>query len=135
MKRKFTIVLPFVVAFIICGSFVGGWLIVRSLRSNEELASKSEWSVVQAVESQHRDKPGNKIEVVKMDRHSLVGIPVNDTRKEIWIMLNPQNPPYYKQIPQGAYTLSRDDLKNVLASNGVNSTVANCLKSHVEDSK
>ena len=114
---------------------VGCWLIYRGIFSNEELASKPEWSIVQSVESQDRDEPSHKVEIVKIDEYSLLGIPVNDARKKIWIMLNPRNPPYYKQIPQGSYALSREDLKRVLASGGVSSTVANCLESHVEDSK
>jgi hypothetical protein len=116
-----------IAVFIFCG-----WLVYRGIISNEELASKPEWSIVQAVSSQDRDKPGNKIELEKIDEYSVVGIPIHDDRKEIWIMLNPRNPPYYKQIPKGNYTLSKEDLKTILASGVVISTVENCLESHVE---
>ena len=109
------------------------WLVYRAIFSNEELASKPEWSIVQAVEWRHRDNPGNKLEIVKVDEYSLVGIPVGDSRKEIWIMLNPRNPPYYKQIPEGTYRLSKEDLQMILGSGVVTSTVENCLKSHIED--
>ncbi len=115
----------------VCG--IGVWLVYRAIFSNEELASKPEWSIVQAVEWHDRDNPGNKIEVGKVDEYSLVGIPVHDSRKEIWIMLNPRNPPYYKQIPQGTYKLSKEDLKMILTSGIVSSTVENCLKFHIED--
>jgi hypothetical protein len=115
----------------VCG--IGVWLVYRAIFSNEELVSKPESSIVQAVEWHHRDNPGNKIEVVKVDDYSLVGIPVHDSRKEIWIMLNPRNPPYYKQIPQGTYRLSKEDLKTILGSGVVTSTVETCLESHIED--
>jgi hypothetical protein len=130
MKWGLLIGLALAVVLVVCG-----WLVYRGIFSNEELASKPEWSIVQSVESQNRDKPGDKVEVVKIDEYSLVGIPVNDARKKIWIMLNPRNPPYYKQIPQGSYALSREAFNRVLASGGVSSTVANCLESHVEESK
>ncbi len=112
-----------------------GLLIYRDIFSNEELASKVEWSIVQAVIAQHEDKPSDKIEIVKLDEYSLVGIPVHDARKEIWIMLNPRNPPYYKQGRKGSYKLSKEDLKKILASGVVTSTVENCLQSHVENEK
>jgi len=129
MKRLF-IGLAVALVLVICG-----WVAYRALFLNEELASKAEWSVVQSVESQHRDKLTAKIEVVKLDEYSLVGIPVHDSRKEIWIMLNPRNPPYYKQLPEGSYTLSKKDLESILASGVVISTVENCLASLVEAAK
>src|SRR5437588_12659087 len=114
---------------------LGGWLVYRAVFSNEELASKVEWAVLQAVVSQHADAPGSKIEIVKLDDYSVVGIPVHDARKRVWVMLNPRNPPYYKQGPRGDYNLSSKDLKNILASGAVISTVENCLDSHVQDPK
>ncbi len=130
MKRPLLIGLAVIFVLIVCG-----WLVYRDIFSNEELASKVEWSVVQAVEAQHEDKHSGKIEIVKLDEYSVVGIPVPDARKEIWIMLNPRNPPFYKQLPQGSYALSKEDLKTILASGVVTSTVENCLESHVEAPK
>lgn len=128
MKRRLFIVVAVAIVLAACG-----WLVYRVLFSNEELASKVEWSVVQAVEWQHRDKPSDGIDIVKMNEYSLAGIPVQDGRKKIWIMLNPQNPPYYKQLPRGNYRLSGEDLKRILESKVVVSTVENCLESHVDD--
>ena len=130
MKRQLLIGLAVAAVLAICGL-----LIYRDIFSNEELASKVEWSIVQAVIAQHEDKPSDKIEIVKLDEYSLVGIPVHDARKEIWIMLNPRNPPYYKQGRKGSYKLSKEDLKKILASGVVTSTVENCLQSHVENEK
>jgi hypothetical protein len=128
MKRSFSIGLAAAVVLIVCV-----WFVYHAVFSNEELASKVEWSVVQSVDWQHRDKPGDKVEIARMDEYSLVGVPVSDSRKEIWIMLNAKNPPYYKQLVAGNYKLSKQDFKTILASNIVSSTVANCLESHVED--
>jgi hypothetical protein len=133
MKRKLIIGILSVSAFIICSLFVVGFLFIRPFFVDEELSSKVEWSVVQSVEWQHRDKPGDKIEIVRMEEYSLVGIPIKDAKRKVWIMLNAKNPPYYKQIPAGNYTLSENEFKTIMASNIVSSTVANCLKSHVEE--
>jgi hypothetical protein len=127
MKRLLLIVVAVAAVLVICG-----WLVYRDIFSNEELASKPEWAAIQIIELQHRDRPSTGIEFVKVGKYSIVGLPVPDARKEIWIMLNPHNPPYYKQLPDGSYTLSKDDLKKILASGVVTSTVENCLGSHVE---
>jgi len=89
MKIRFVIVLASAAVFIVCG-----WLLCGGVFSDEELSSKTEWSIVQAIESQHTEQPRGKIEIFKMDEYSVVGIPVHDERKEVWIMLNPKNPPY-----------------------------------------
>jgi hypothetical protein len=128
MKRSIFIGLVVAVVLIICS-----WLVYRATFSNEELASKVEWSIVQSVEWQHRDKPGDKIEIVRMNEYSLVGIPVKEGREKVWVMLNAKNPPYYKQLTAGNYKLSEQDFKAIVASNIVSSTVANCLESHVEN--
>ena len=128
MKRQFFIGFAVISLFVICG-----WLVYRGISSDEELASKPEWSAIQVTELQHRDRPSNQIEFVIVGEYSIVGIPVGDVRKKVWIMLNPQNPPYYKQLPKGIYTLSEEDLKNVLSSGKVTSTVETCLESHVQN--
>jgi hypothetical protein len=101
--------------------------------TSEELRSKPEWSVVQMVEWKHRGETNNAIEFVTVDKYSLVGITAHDPKEKIWIMLNAKNPPYYKQIPAGNYTLSKEEFKTIIASNIISSTVANCLESHVEE--
>ena len=111
---------------------MGCWLIIHAVLSNEEVASLTEWSDIQAIAVQHRDKPIERIEIEKIDGYSFVGIPVRDARKQVWIMLNPRNPPLYKQGPSGNYTLSKEEFKTILASNVVSSSVANCLESHLE---
>jgi hypothetical protein len=100
---------------------------------DEETASKVEWSRLQAVGFRHSVNPAKEIEVVREDKSSFVKIAVQDARKEVWIMLNPKNPHYYKQLPTGNYILSKKDYQKILDQGGVSSTVANCLESHVQD--
>jgi hypothetical protein len=95
------------------------------------MASKVEWSVVQAVQAQSKEAD-DRITFATLNNYSLVGIAVPDKRKMVWIMLNPKNPPYYKQLPPGNYTLSKDELNALLQSGVVTSTVERCLESHVE---
>jgi len=98
----------------------------------EELASKREWSVVQAVEAQNRESRLDSVSVQTVGEYSLAGIPLKDGRKRVWVLLNARKPPYYKQLPQGNYSLSSEDLKKILTSAHVSSTVENCLESHLD---
>jgi len=108
-----------------------GWKICHGVVFSEELASKVEWSIVQSVEFQYRDGNERRIKIVKVDDYALAGVPVSATGRKIWVMLNSRNPPYYKQLPKGDFSLSKEDLKLILASGVVSSTVENCLESHV----
>src|SRR5438067_2046136 len=128
IKQWFPVAIGFTAALLL----ICGWYLTRAVFYNDELNSKVEWSVIQAVASQHSGDIGNKVELVKLDRYAVVGVPVEDARKTVWIMLNPRNSPYYKQGPSGDYKISGEDLKRILASGVVSSTVANCLGSHVE---
>jgi len=108
-----------------------GWQIFHRVFGGEELASKAEWSALQITEHEHRDSTTKRIEMAKTAGHQLVAIPAPGTGKKIWIMLNPRNPPYYKQLPQGDFSLSREQLNQILASREVSSTVEGCLRSHL----
>ena len=111
------------------------WRFARPFFFSEELLSKREWSVVQSVEWARRDKPAGKLEIVQKEEFFLAGIPTQGGKKETWVMLNPRNPPYYKQLPEGNYSLSKKDMEQILATGAVVSTVENCLESHLEPEK
>jgi hypothetical protein len=89
------------------------WMAYHFIFTNEELASKKEWSILQGVEWQQRDKQKDQSEIVVANGYSIIGVPAGDRRK-VWIMLNPRNPPFYKQLPDGNYTLPEDSLKPLL---------------------
>lgn len=97
-----------------------------------ELESKLEWSTLQSVEQQRREKAGRDLEFVTMGKDVVVGIPVEDDREKVWVLLNPRHPPYYKQVPKGNYSLSVSNLNRILTNNALTSTVLECLNSHVE---
>ncbi len=45
-------------------------------------------------------------EVRTIGGYELLVMPGAD-RKNIWVMLNPTAPPYYKQLPEGQFSLSK----------------------------
>jgi hypothetical protein len=100
---------------------------------DQELASKQEWSVVQAVEAEHRGSSTEGIQFVTKEGFSLVGLPASSGGGKVWVLLNPTHAPYYKQLPPGNYKLTKEDNKKILQRGGVSSTVTSCLASHMDD--
>jgi hypothetical protein len=99
-----------------------------------ELASKPEWSALQAVEQEYRGKPFTEPEILEIHGHHVLGVQGNDGQR-IWILLNPQASPFYKQMPQGPFELSLDLLTQVKTSGYASETVLECLTSHVSVSE
>lgn len=95
-----------------------------------ELASKPEWSALQAVEQEYRDKLFTKPEILYIQDQHVLGVQGKDGQR-IWILLNPKASPFYKQMPQGPFELSHDLLTQVKMSGHASETVLECLASHV----
>jgi hypothetical protein len=69
-----------------------------------ELAEKSEWSVLQGLEDQHREKPHAAPALVVRNalnsEYTGIGFPARDSdRGYIWVLANPITKPCVKQLP------------------------------------
>lgn len=95
-----------------------------------ELASKPEWSALQAIEQEYRDKPFTKPEILEIQDQRVLGVQGKNSQR-IWILLNPKASPFYKQIPQGPFELSHDLFTQIKTSGHASETVLECLASHV----
>jgi hypothetical protein len=97
----------------------------------ESPAGKHESSVIETIEARNRDRPISETEWVTEEEYHLVCLDSGGRR--IWIMLNPREAPYYKQMPKGNYKLTSQQLDRIKASGVATSTVLECLASHVSD--
>jgi hypothetical protein len=97
----------------------------------ESLGDKREWSIMQAIEAQNRNRSVSDLEFVDTAGYQIVGIP-NIARKTTWVMLNPKNPPYYKQFGV-TYVLTKEQLQRIILNRHAISTVAEGLASHREE--
>ena len=73
------------------------------------------------------------IEFHKLDDYNLICVPGKGVSKRIWIMMDAKSPPFYKQIPDGNYSLSEAQLAEIRQSTNPISTVIEALRSHVEN--
>jgi hypothetical protein len=96
----------------------------------ETFGEKSEWSTLQAIELQTRDKPLSEPVVRKVFDHEVLGIK-GAAGENIWILLRPESPPLYKQMPEGQYDLPVALVEKLNQEHRLSYTVGTVLRSHV----
>lgn len=99
----------------------------------ESSGDKREWSILQNKELQLRQSVVDAPEFVEVEGYSLLVIPTDNQSRNIWIMLAPKSPPFYKQLPQGNYTIPRSLLDTIARQRMASSTVEEVLASHVAE--
>ena len=122
LRMRFT--LPFILAVCVFACSEGGG-------GKETFGGKHEWSILQVVEDQWRSKPITSPEFHSVEGHELLSLPSLSGSKRIWIMLQPQVPPFYKQMPAGNYVISEALVNNLVRSGRVTSTVEESMRSHI----
>ena len=92
---------------------------------------KREWSILQGHEFDSRTTPIKKIEFLKSYDYNLICVPSEKSGRRIWIMMDAKSPPFYKQMPDGNYSLTKEDLSEIEKRTNPTSTVVEALRSHI----
>jgi hypothetical protein len=75
--------------------------------ARETPGEKTEWSVLQSIEYKNRGTPVGEPVFQTVSEYEVLG--VRGLRGEnIWLLLKPKAPPFYKQMPQGNYALPKE---------------------------
>ena len=98
----------------------------------ESFGDKHECSILQSLEATHRDSPISDLEFSEREDYHILCVPAAGNSKRVWIMLDPRNPPFYKQLPHDSYSLSREQYDKIISSRHATSTVEEALASHVQ---
>ena len=127
------LLLPLIVIGVAVAAFAAFFVARRcSVDGRESSGDKREWSILQSLEATHRGQPIADLEFVERGGYQLVCLPGDAVEPRLWIMLDPQNPPFYKQLPQHHYSLSREQYQRIVSTGHTTSTVADVLESHVQ---
>ena len=114
--------------------FAGGawylWL-GCSVDGRESPGDKHEWSILQSLEARHKEHAASRLEFLQEEEYHILSLQPSTGAARIWIMLNPQSPPFYKQMPSDNYSLSEDEYDRIVATRYATSTVEEVLRSHV----
>ncbi len=98
--------------------------------ARETSTEKTEWSVLQYVEYKNRKIPVSEPVLQVVAEHEVLG--VRGLRGEnIWVLLKPKAPPFYKQMPQGNYEISKELIERLVRERRLSYTVEQVLTSHI----
>ena len=96
--------------------------------ARETVGEKSEWSVLQSIEFSERGKLKAQPALFSIQSYDLLVVPGLE-KQNIWIMLNPTSPPYYKQMPEGQFSLPRSYVEQLIRQKKLGYTVEQVLLS------
>ena len=96
----------------------------------ETFGEKSEWSTLQAIESQTRNIPLTEPVVRLVSEREIIGVK-GSSGQNIWILLRTESPPFYKQMPEGQYDLPAALVEKLQRERRLSYTVGEVLRSHV----
>ena len=111
---------------------VGGLILLwKDLSKHQELQSKREWSVLQAVELEQRARSiSNNPIIITNEGCVIAGLLSEDKHNRIWLLLNPRFEPFVKQIPEGDFWITEKDFEMILKTT-VHRKVLDTLKMHL----
>lgn len=98
----------------------------------ETPSEKAEWSVLQRIEYQERERPLQKPSIRTVGDSEVLGVR-GLYNQNIWILLKVQSPPFYKQMPEGNYELSPAFVAQLQKERRISYTVAQVLRSHIRE--
>jgi len=124
-RMRHLILLSLLLAVLASCSPCGDW--------RESSGEKREWSVLQGHEAEARQSVVKEPRFVQHDDYALLVTPNNSNTENIWIMLAPKSPPFYKQMPRGNYTIPCDVWEKIKSQHMASSTVEEVIASHVAE--
>jgi hypothetical protein len=98
----------------------------------ETFGEKTEWSLLQVIEQQERNRPLKDPVIRVVDGSEILGVQAING-KNIWILLNVQSPPYYKQMPNFNYEVSSAFVDQLVKTKRLSYTVVHVLRAHVSN--
>jgi hypothetical protein len=99
----------------------------------ESGSDKREWSILQGLEYESRNQIGLKFEIIREGNYDIVVLPKQNKKGAILIMLNPKAPPFYKQMPNIPFNLSKEEYSKIIEHESTISTVEEALESHIQE--
>jgi hypothetical protein len=109
------------------------WL-YNSITNDPELANKPEWSVLQAVEIQYRDKSSPDLVIERIGKYEMIGVKSLNGPSKVWILADPQFSPKVKIMPPNSkIRISSGDFEKIKNSTKLNEETELFLKNSTDN--
>ena len=100
----------------------------------ETPTSKNEWGILQTLEANNRGTKMATVEVTESGGRRILSLLARDKVTRVWIMLDPQSPPFYKQMPPNTnYDISKTELEKIRSDGRPISSTYQTLESHLTE--
>lgn len=99
--------------------------------ARETPTEKTEWSVLQAVEYQNRSTLLRQPEVRQLQGYEVLGVR-GVKGSNVWVLLKPGAPPYYKQVPEENYAVPKSLVDQLRKERRLSYAVETVLLSRIE---
>src|SRR5262245_9267034 len=75
----------------------------------ENVKSKDEYGILQVVEYESRRSPISVVEIIEKNGYWVAGFRAVSGDRNVWVLLNARYSPYYKQVPEGPFKVSKQE--------------------------
>lgn len=93
---------------------------------------KQEWAALQAIELDTREHSLSEPVLRRVQDREVLGVR-GSSGNNIWILLKPEAPPWYKQLPEGQYELPLSLVERLRREDRLSPVVETVLRSHVHE--
>lgn len=108
------------------------WFVVSLLKGSDEIQARSEWSILQNLETRYRKTPTERTVLIEKQQGSCAaGIVAVEGNARVWILLDAKTKPPLKKLSNLNYHLSSSELTDILRACPVSNDVRSELRSHV----
>jgi hypothetical protein len=97
--------------------------------------SKSEYLALQVLEQAERKTMITNAEIRTKHGYIIAGFRATSGKENTWVLLNAKHSPYYKQMPQVPFTLTRADMDKIRRMPEVSETVLAVLETRIRESE
>jgi hypothetical protein len=101
----------------------------------DDFGNKSEYSILQEIEYSQRNLMVSKIEFKEKNGYFIAGFKADNANKNVWVLLNPKYPPYYKQMPQDRFSLTSSELNEIRQKSIASITVIAVLETRIRQAE
>jgi len=98
--------------------------------ARETPGEKAEWSVLQSIELEKRAVPIGEPVLLVVNGYEVLGVR-SSKGENVWVLLKPAAPPFYKQMPQSNYEVPKGLFERLRREHRLSYTVEQVLASHV----
>jgi hypothetical protein len=93
---------------------------IYRLSGSDEIRNKPEWSALQWAELNNREANVSRAPLILTvgndKKYQVAGLRTKGKDRLTWVLLNPEYPPYYKQMPDSeTLEITRDELSKVIS--------------------